>query len=322
MLGHRHAIPVLLTALVTTLLLTSGVGTGGRPPSLSRVFAAQSAPRAPDVVILRSGERRIGRVASIDERSVWIEGISVPRDVVKLVAFASTDAAQPQLDPVSLDIVVLAQGVQLAGRVLAMTREVVSLATGVATTWRSMPLDQVVAIAFCQPASCEPLPSTGAGGPSSGLTAAPPAPYTPGPIPPTYLTPQPSMVAAGPSAPLPTVTLPQASATMGPVGADACHEDERMSFSPTEPRVGNELLIAVTSAGPHPYPRLTGTEPPTFVRNRPGQQGYVWEWTVRLTWWGEQEYVFYVDSTVRCLSGTIQVGKAIATPTPKPIRIR
>ena len=84
-----------------------------------------------------------------------------------------------------------------------------------------------------------------------------------------------------------------------------------MSFSPTDPRVGDELLIAVTSAGQHPYPRLTGTEPPTFVRSRPGQKGLVWEWTVRLTWKGDQEYVFYVDSTIPCLTKSVDVNGAL-----------
>ncbi len=101
-------------------------------------------------------------------------------------------------------------------------------------------------------------------------------------------------------------------------GTDLCYGDELITFSPETPRIGNEFLIAVTSAHPHPYGRLAGTEPTQFVRERPGQRGYVWEWTVQPSYPGTHEYTFYVDSTVPCQKVQIQVLQSLATSTPKP----
>lgn len=101
-------------------------------------------------------------------------------------------------------------------------------------------------------------------------------------------------------------------------GSDPCYGDEEITFSPEIPRVGNEVLIAVTSSRPHPYGRLAGTEKTTFVRERPGQKGYVWEWTIQLSYPGNHEYTFYVDSTIPCkkLQLTIRQGLATRTATP------
>lgn len=125
----------------------------------------------------------------------------------------------------------------------------------------------------------------------------------------------PAVISASPSG-TPTST-PPATATPTP-GADICWGDERISFSPISPRAGDELLIAVSSAHPHPYGRLAGTERTTFVRDRLGQLGRVWEWTVDLTYPGDQTYIFYVDSTIPCVEASIRVGRGLATATPRP----
>jgi hypothetical protein len=91
-----------------------------------------------------------------------------------------------------------------------------------------------------------------------------------------------------------------------------------ITYSPDQPRSGNELLVAVTSSRPHPYGRLAGTEKTTFVRERPGQKGYVWEWTVQLTYAGKQDYTFYVDSTIPCKKLELEVRESLATKTPTP----
>jgi hypothetical protein len=102
--------------------------------------------------------------------------------------------------------------------------------------------------------------------------------------------------------------------------SDPCYGDEQITYSPETPRVGNELLIAVSSAHPHPYGRLAGTERTQFVRDRMGQLGYVWEWTVNPTYPGDQEYTFYVDSTISCKKISLKVSNALATATPKPTK--
>jgi hypothetical protein len=104
-------------------------------------------------------------------------------------------------------------------------------------------------------------------------------------------------------------------------GADPCYQDEQITFAPAEPRVNNEVLIAVSSSRPHPYGRLAGTEKTTFVRERHGQLGIVWEWTVALSYPGTHQYTFYVDSTVPCKSIEITVRQALSTRTPTPTKV-
>jgi hypothetical protein len=119
---------------------------------------------------------------------------------------------------------------------------------------------------------------------------------------------------------LPGSVIVSGAASPGPGGSDVCFGDELITFSPEAPRIGNELLIAVTSARPHPYGRLAGTEPTQFVRERPGQRGYVWEWTVQPSYPGQHEYTFYVDSTVPCQKVQLRVLPSLATATPKPTK--
>jgi len=77
----------------------------------------------------------------------------------------------------------------------------------------------------------------------------------------------------------------------------------------------------VTSAHPHPYGRLAGTEMTHFVRERPGQKGYVWEWTINPTYPGQHEYTFYVDSTIPCQKIQLTIRESLATKTPKPTKV-
>src|SRR6266516_4745210 len=61
---------------------------------------------------------------------------------------------------------------------------------------------------------------------------------------------------AGPT-PIPT---PTPTSTV-----DICYGDEQILFAPDEPRVASDLVITVSSAHPHPFGRLAGTERTTFV---------------------------------------------------------
>jgi hypothetical protein len=116
------------------------------------------------------------------------------------------------------------------------------------------------------------------------------------------------------------ITSPAASPSPYTGVDDPCWGDEQITFVPDVPRAGNELLIAVTSARPHPYGRVAGTERTTFVRERTGQLGYVWEWTIQLTWPGKHEYTFFVDSTIPCKKIEIQVRQNNWTKTPTPTK--
>ena len=110
-------------------------------------------------------------------------------------------------------------------------------------------------------------------------------------------------------------------ASPAPTGADPCYGDEVITYSPESPRIGNEFLVAVTSSRPHPYGRLAGTEPTRFMRERPGQRGYVWEWTVQPSYPGLHEYTFYVDSTVVCQKVQLRVLQSLSTRTPTPTKV-
>ena len=145
--------------------------------------------------------------------------------------------------------------------------------------------------------------------PTDAPTPTPPPIPTPIPPPPTLPVP----VAAPPS----PFASPEIPPTATPIG-DPCWGDEQITYVPETPRVNNELIIAVTSGRPHPYGRVAGTERTTFVRERPGQLGTVWEWSVAVTWPGRHKYTFYVDSTVPCKEIEIVVRQSVATKTPTP----
>ena len=128
-----------------------------------------------------------------------------------------------------------------------------------------------------------------------------------------------SIPAAG-GAPLPGAVQPGVGAPSPGVVSDPCYGDELITYSPEMPRVGNDLLIAVTSSRPHPYGRLAGTERVQFSRERPGQRGYVWEWLVQPTYPGQHTYTFYVDSTIPCQTVQFAVRDQLSTRTPTPTR--
>lgn len=168
-----------------------------------------------------------------------------------------------------------------------------------------------------------------AGGPTAAATPTVAAPLATVAVPPPAPTYPPAAVSAsaGPAAeqvvvqPIQTVAQPGTAgtpvATASPTpGPDNCLGDERITFSPDNPRIGEEMLIAVSSASQHQYIRLAGTEKTTFVRERPGQLGHVWEWTVTASYPGQHEYTFYVDSTIPCAEGRVRVNQPLATSTP------
>ncbi|MFN8524927.1 MAG: fibronectin type III domain-containing protein [Chloroflexota bacterium] len=179
---------------------------------------------------------------------------------------------------------------------------------------------------FPQAAFTTPTPETVVVTVPAAATA-PPAPTTPPPpppAPPTIVVAQVVPPAASPAPVTTTLSGSQIGGATAPApvvnsaASDPCWGDELITYVPENPRVGQELLIAVTSAKPHPYGRLVGTEKTTFVRERPGQLGLVWEWSVTMTFPGNQDYTFYVDSTIPCKRTTFKVDGALGTPTAIP----
>ncbi|MCC6177051.1 MAG: hypothetical protein IT305_17215 [Chloroflexi bacterium] len=120
--------------------------------------------------------------------------------------------------------------------------------------------------------------------------------------------------------PTPNTGFPVGAATTGTPGSDPCYGDEQMTYVPETPRVGNDLIVAISSARPHPYGRLMGTERAEKLGDRPGQLGWVQEWKIVPSYPGDHEYTFYVDSTIPCKKIQLKVEKALATRTPTPTK--
>jgi hypothetical protein len=100
------------------------------------------------------------------------------------------------------------------------------------------------------------------------------------------------------SAPVATAA-PTASTPFGP---DPCAGDEQILFAPKKPYAGTDVLIAVTSATHHDARtvRLTGPVKTGPVNERPGLNGWVWEWTISPTTDGWYEFTFYTDDARAC----------------------
>ena len=86
-----------------------------------------------------------------------------------------------------------------------------------------------------------------------------------------------------------------------------CHGDELISFAPPDAVVGQEMLIAVTSARPHTGLYMTGTERVTTSAETVGQLGHVWLWSVTPRLPGPHRFQFFIDFTKFCAEATIDV---------------
>jgi hypothetical protein len=105
----------------------------------------------------------------------------------------------------------------------------------------------------------------------------------------------------------------------GPVGPDPCAGDEQIYFAPKKPYAGTDVLVAVTSATHHDVRtvRLTGPVKTGQVNERPGLNGWVWEWTITPETEGWYGFTFYTDGARACADSGFNVLPAFgATPVP------
>jgi hypothetical protein len=88
------------------------------------------------------------------------------------------------------------------------------------------------------------------------------------------------------------------------------------------------VLVAVTSATHHDVRtvRLTGPVKTGQVNERPGLNGWVWEWTITPTMDGWYEFTFYTDGARACATSGFNVLPAFGatavpsvTATPQPL---
>lgn len=116
--------------------------------------------------------------------------------------------------------------------------------------------------------------------------------------------------------------IPQATPST-PIGPDPCAGDEQILFSPKKPYAGTDVLIAVTSATHHDVRtvRLTGPVKTGPASERPGLNGWVWEWTVSPTTDGWYDFTFYTDDARACATSgfnALPAFGATAVPTTVP----
>ena len=255
-------------------------GASATPTVKSLVTQQAGVSDSLDTLTLRSGFSLNDSVLSIDATTIRGQSWSFARSEMDWLAFEDTILRQPKPSSRQTDAVLLEDGRWLLGKVLQFDGIAVRIQDAAI---RDVPLDEVAAIAFCE--TCQVAP------PAGGL----PGGY--------------SQLGVGPT--------PGLDASALATGPDTCAGDEQFSFAPSNPRIGSELLIAVTSATRHGFPRLTGTESPSFYRARTGQLGYVWEWTLSPSWAGSHKFTFYVDSTMECANASVRVQQPLATSTPK-----
>jgi hypothetical protein len=115
------------------------------------------------------------------------------------------------------------------------------------------------------------------------------------------------------------LTTTAAATPATPQGPDPCAGDEQILFAPKKPYVGTDVLVAATSATHHDVRsvRLTGPVKTGAVAERPGLNGWVWEWTISPVTEGWYEFTFFTDGARACaLSGFNALPALGATPPP------
>jgi hypothetical protein len=87
-----------------------------------------------------------------------------------------------------------------------------------------------------------------------------------------------------------------------PLGPDPCAGDEQIMFAPGKPYVGTDVLVDVTSARHHDVRtvHLAGPVKAGPVSERPGLNGWVWEWTISPTIEGWYNFTFFTDGARAC----------------------
>src|ERR671936_296220 len=130
----------------------------------------------------------------------------------------------------------------------------------------------------------------------------------------------PSPVASVTTTPSAGPNIASTSATpTTPQGPDPCAGDEQIFFAPKKPYAGTDVLVAVTSATHHDVRsvRLTGPVKTGPVNERPGLNGWVWEWTITPATEGWYGFTFYTDGARACADSGFNALPAFgATPVP------
>ena len=172
-----------------------------------------------------------------------------------------------------------------------------------------------------QPGTGFTQPGAGFNQPGNAIVPFATASVTPSGTPGTSASPVPGAPLAG------TPTGNQVSSGVAtpttPLGPDPCAGDEQILFAPKKPYAGTDVLVAVTSTTHHDVRtvRLTGPIKTGAVNERPGLNGWVWEWTISPTVEGWYEFTFFVDDARPCATSgfnALPAFGATAVPTVPP----
>lgn len=97
-----------------------------------------------------------------------------------------------------------------------------------------------------------------------------------------------------------------------------CNGDERMIFVPESPKVGDEVLITVTSAKSHFYFLLESSASFTQVGSGKGGPGFYWQWKRKIDTAGVNQFSFFSGPAPEylCVSGEFRATGGTPTVTP------
>ena len=234
-----------------------------------------------------------GRLGFLDGRTAWFEAQDVPPGeafvvVVDFPGGASPPTATPTSSPT------------------AMPEPTATPTSG------PMPAAEPTAPATAQLDTPTPAPT-----PTEVATASPTA--TAAPETQTLAPTATPAIAATATAAATATQPPTATATATPAPAGVCAGDEAMTFSPSSPVVGQELLITVASSKALTDVSLSGPDGPSGPTVRTTGAGYAWDWRVTPSAAGRRDYNFVVQASSLCTTNFVVVSQPTPTATPTSV---
>ncbi len=98
--------------------------------------------------------------------------------------------------------------------------------------------------------------------------------------------------------------------------AAGCDGDERISYAPPQPLVGQTLLVSLESSRPRADLSLGGAPAATPSGERQTELGYASDFSIPLDQPGRYDLQFMVDPTTSCASATVEVGPGASDEPP------
>jgi serine/threonine-protein kinase len=252
----------------------------------------------PDSVALTTSDA-VGSHRLLDGQTAWFESKDQPADgsLTVGIEFADRTGPTPTLPPSAVptttDTAVVA---------VDLTATPTETATETATPTEApsdSPTETVVATASLAPTQAA-TPTAALTSTQAAATSRPTATPAPAPATPTLS-----------ATPVPPTT----TATSSPTPM-ICSGDEAMTFSPTNPIVGQQFTIAVTASQNDANVKFSGPDNPQGPTTRTNNGRFEWDWQVTPSSAGHKDYYFFAQTSTLCTTNFIVV--LSPTPTVKP----